>query len=280
MMTIGKWNRLEVLRDTPPGFFLGDDAGTEVLLPHKWVPRGCQVGDEIEVFLYRDAEGRPIATTMRPLIERDGFAMLRVKQVSNVGAFLDWGLEKDLFVPFREQEETMVEGRHYLVHLYLDKQSGRLAASSKLFRFLDNDELSVDVGAQVEVVIASALPIGYKAIVNNLHTGMIYRNEVYRPVKVGDKLPAYVKAIRPDNKIDLSLQPIGYDNVEQQAHALLAIIQKNGGRIDLGDKSDADEIQAVLQMSKKTFKKAAGLLFKQKKVMIEEQAIYLVAPAK
>lgn len=272
---IGKWNRLKALRSTPPGVFLGNGK-EEVLLPHKWVPRGLEQNDEVDVFIYRDAQQRLIATTLKPFIERDEFALLRVRATSNVGAFLDWGLEKDLFVPYREQANSMIEGRGYLVYLYLDEKTDRLVASSRLYAFVNNAELTVNVGDKVDVIVADPIDLGYKVIVNNKHWGMLYRNEVFQSLRLGDRLTAFVKAIREDNKIDLSLQAIGYDNVEAQAEVLLQELQLAGGRLEFGDKSDAAEIQSRFQMSKKTFKKAAGLLYKNQIAVIEANAIYLV----
>ena len=277
MIKIGRWNRLKALRSTPPGVFLGDGQ-EEVLLPHKWVPRGLDQNDEIEVFIYRDSEQRMIATTLKPYIEVGEFALLRVRETSSVGAFLDWGLEKDLFVPYREQANSMIEGRGYLVYLYLDPKSNRLVASSRLYTFINNNDLTVDVGDKVDIIIADPIDIGYKVIVNGAHWGMVYRNEAYQELRLGDRMEAYVKAIRDDNKIDLSLQRIGYDNVGTQADELMKQLRLAGGRLELGDKSDAEVIKQQLKMSKKTFKKAAGLLYKQGKVIIEPKAVYFVPP--
>jgi uncharacterized protein len=276
MMTIGKWNTLEVVSDTKFGLYLADEEGNDVLLPNKYCPKEAAIGDKLEVFIYSDHEQRPVATTLRPLIMRDQFAYLRVKQVGTIGAFLDWGLEKDLLVPYKEQEPRMEEGQRYIVFMYLDQASGRLVATNRVHRQLVNKDLEVEVGDEVGILIWEQNEAGYKAIINNKHSGIVYRSDLYAPLRIGERMKAYVRAIREDNKIDLSLQPIGFENVEASAESLLEMLQKNGGHLPYGDKSDAELIQQKLKMSKKTFKKAAGTLFKKKLVRIEDQGIFLV----
>jgi uncharacterized protein len=263
MMKIGQWNELQILRDTKFGLFLGDDAGNDVLLPNKYVPKDAKVGEMISVFVYRDSEQRIVATTLKPKIMVGEFASLKVKQVSEVGAFLDWGLEKDLFVPFREQLLPMVEGRNYLVAMYIDTTTGRLAASSRIHMFVNNENLSVAEGDEVDVIIAAVSDLGWKVIVNKRHEGLVYKNELFKPVRVGDRMTGYVKTVRPDNKLDISLQKLGFKQVADDTENLLNLLKNAGGHIPLGDKSEAEAIQTRLQMSKKTFK-------------IEDQNIYLV----
>lgn len=275
MIEIGKWNTLQVVSDTKFGLYLADEEGQDVLLPNKYCPKDARVGDTLEVFVYRDSEQRIIATTQRPLILRDTFAYLRVKEVVTIGAFLDWGLEKDLLVPYREQEPRMEFGKRYMVYLYLDPASQRLVATNRVRRHLRNDHLGVEVGEEVALLIWEETEIGYRAIVNHQHTGMIYRTDLYEPLRIGEKLKGYVRAIRDDGKLDLSLQPTGLENVEAQAEALLALLRKHGGQLPFGDKSDPEDIQRQLKMSKKTFKKAAGMLLKQQLVNIEDHHLRL-----
>lgn len=276
MMNIGKWNTLQVVSDTKFGLYLADEEGNDVLLPNKYCPKEANIGDKMEVFVYRDSEQRPVATTLRPLIVRDAFAYLKVKQVGTIGAFLDWGLEKDLLVPYKEQEPRMEEGRRYMVFLYLDKASGRLVATNRVRKHLNNDALEVEVGDEVGIQIWEENEAGFKAIINNKHSGIVYRSDLHAPLKIGEKMKAYVRAIREDNKVDLSLQPIGFENVEASAEALLAMLKSNGGKLPYGDKSDPELIQQKLKMSKKTFKRAAGTLFKKNLVRIEDQALILL----
>ncbi len=276
MMNIGKYNTLEVVSDTKFGLYLADEEGNDVLLPNKFCPKDAKIGDKLDVFVYRDHEQRPVATNQRPLIIRDSFAYLKVKQVGTVGAFLDWGLEKDLLVPYKEQEPRMDEGRKYVVFLYLDTASGRLVATNRVRRHVNNDDIEVEVGDEVALLIWEENEAGFRAIINNKHFGIIYRSDLFEPLRIGDKMKGYVRAIREDNKIDLSLQPIGFENVEATAETLLVLLKKNGGSLPFGDKSDPEAIQKQLKMSKKTFKKAAGTLFKKKLVRIEDNGIFLL----
>jgi uncharacterized protein len=278
MMKIGNWNTLKVLRDTKFGLFLGDEAGNDVLLPNKYCPKEAQIGEELTVFIYRDSEQRLVATNLIPLIKLNCFAFLRVRQVGTVGAFLDWGLEKDLLAPYREQDPRMELGERYVVYMYLDDVTGRLVATNRIRRYLNNTELDVAQGDEIQMLIAEETEIGFRAIVNNRYSGILYRSELFQPVRIGDRLKGYIKAVRPDNKLDLSIQKLGFENVESQTDALLAKLQAMGGRLELGDKSSPEEVQRQLLMSKKTFKKAAGILMKKGLALVDDKSVTLVTP--
>lgn len=276
MIAIGKYNTLKILRETNIGLYLGD--GTEdVLLPNKYVPLQYEIGQEADVFVYLDHEERKVATTLEPYIYLNEFALLRVNYTNEFGAFMDWGMEKDLFVPFREQARKMEQGKRYLVYLYLDEQSNRLVGSSKTNQFLSNDELTVEEGDEVELLISHITEAGINVIINERHKGLIYQNEVFdENIRTGDRLPGYIKKIRPGNKIDVSLEKPGYEKVEPNAQKILDELKASRGFLRLNDDSSPDDIKTVLQMSKKTFKKAVGALYKDRLIEIKDDGIYLV----
>jgi predicted RNA-binding protein (virulence factor B family) len=276
MLFIGKYNNLTIERVTSVGMFLSDVEGEEVLLPNQYLTDEMQVGDNIKVFVYLDSEDRPVATTETPKIIRNEFAFLEVKDVSEHGAFLDWGLIKDLFVPFREQSRPMEIGERHVVFLYLDQKSSRLIASTKIDRFLENERLTVKEGDEVDLLIWQKTDLGFNAIVNQYHKGLVYANEVFRDLKAGDSLKGYVKKIREENKLDISLQKTGYDSVEPTAQQILDEIKKSAGFLNISDSSSPEDIYKRLQISKKTFKKAIGGLYKQGLIKIAEDGIYLV----
>jgi predicted RNA-binding protein (virulence factor B family) len=278
MIHIGTDNTLTIIRQTQHGLYLGTDVeGEEVLLPNKYVPRQFEIGQEVTVFVYLDHEQRLVATTLEPFIYINEFALLRVSHTNDVGAFLSWGLEKDLFVPFREQARKMETGKRYLVYLYLDEKTNRLVASSKTNQFLSNDDLKVAVGDEVDLIISHITEAGINVIVNERYKGLMYRNEVYDDsLKPGDRMTGYVKNIRPDNKLDISLKKPGYEHVEPSAQQILNELQANRGFLRLNDGSHPEDIKSVLKMSKKTFKKAIGLLYKEKKIEIKDDGIYLI----
>jgi predicted RNA-binding protein (virulence factor B family) len=276
MIEIGKYNTLKVLRETSVGAFLGDDEGHEVLLPGKYVPKEISVDSEIEVFVYRDSEDRLVSTNLRPKIQLHQFAVLQAVMVNQIGAFLDWGLEKNLFVPFREQGTKMLKGRWYMVYLYLDEQTDRLVASAKINRFLNNEQLTVKEGDEVEVMIWETTDLGVNVIINNLHKGLVYHNEFFAQVTPGDIRKGYISKIRDDHKIDVQLQMPGVGNIEPSAARILEILQTKDGFLPLTDNSEPEEIARHLEMSKKTFKKAIGSLYKQKIIMIEKDGIRLI----
>ena len=276
MIALGKYNNLEILRDTTVGLFLGDDEGNDVLLPNKYVPEEFEIGDHLKVFCYLDHEERIVATTLVPFVTVDQFQLLQVAEVNEFGAFMDWGLEKHLLVPFREQRNKMQEGQWYVVYCYLDEKTDRLVASNKLDKFLSNDNLSVQALDQVDLVVTRQTDLGWEVIINNKHKGLVYANEIFKKVAVGDKLKGYIKNIRPDNKIDVSLQPIGYESLEPAANLIYEKLVSNGGVLSLHDKSDPEDIKKMLQMSKKTFKKGIGALYKERKIEIGPESIKLL----
>jgi predicted RNA-binding protein (virulence factor B family) len=278
-MKIGHYNTLTIARETKVGLFLTDGT-TDVLLPLKYVPKEYAIGDEIVVFVYLDHEERPVATTLEPYILMDEFGLLRVNYVNKFGAFLDWGLEKDIFVPFKEQARPMEKGKRYLVFAYIDEKTNRILASSKTNQFLSNDNLTVTVGDEVDLIISHITEVGINVIINDQHKGLLYKDQVYEDIKPGDRLTGYIKAIRPDNKIDVTLHKFGYRNVEPNAEKILDELRASRGFLRLNDNSHPEDIKTVLKMSKKTFKKAIGALYKEKRIEIKEDGIYLVPEVK
>lgn len=275
MIELGTYNQLHILRDTDPGLFLGDGEGNEVLLPNRYAPQLFDIGDEIQVFVYLDNEERPVATTDQPYIERGGFALLRCNEVSKYGAFLDWGLVKELFCPFKEQVFKMQPGGWYLVHCYLDPKTNRLAASSRTNRFLDNSSVAVTKFEEVDLIVSHPSDLGMNVIVNNKHLGFIYKDDIYTDLNVGDKLKGVVKKVRHDNKLDIVLGQIGYKSIGPNAQKVLDTLVDNGGYLELHDKSHPDDIKVQLEMSKKNFKKAIGSLYKSRKIEITDKGIKL-----
>ncbi len=275
MANIGKYNTLRVIKEVDFGVYLDGETEGEILMPVRYVPVKCQAGDFVDVFLYLDSEDRPIATTEKPFAQVGEFAMLRVQSVNKIGTFLDWGIMKDLLVPFREQKVTMTEGRSYLVYIYVDEETHRIVASAKLNKFLDKSLPDYTVGQEVDLVIESETDLGYKAIVNNLHWGILYENEVFEQLAKGLKIKGYIKKIRPDNKIDLSLHPLGYEKVDPLTQMILDEMKKMGGFIAVSDKSDAEEVYRVFGISKKSFKQAIGALYKKRLITITPDGIRL-----
>jgi uncharacterized protein len=276
MIQLGKHNELVVLRKTSVGLFLGDKEGSEILLPVKYVPENVIVGDTINVFVYKDSEDRPIATTLTPKILFNQFAFLKAEMLSTHGAFLDWGLEKQLFVPFSEQARQMEEGSYYLVYMYFDQKSERLVASSKINKFLNNDEIHVLEGEEVDIIICEPTELGFNVIINQQYKGLIYNNEIFSPVSTGEFKKGFIRKIREDHKIDVSLQKPGYQNTEPNAAIILEKLKANTGFLTLNDDSSPEEIKQQLGMSKKTFKKAIGLLYKQERIQLTKTGILLV----
>jgi uncharacterized protein len=275
MIQLGEFHDLIIIRESEHGIYLENDEGDEVLLPNKYVPETWMVHDKIKVFVYLDHEERPVATTLTPKIKLDQFGKLRCVEVSKFGAFLDWGLEKHLFVPFKEQVIPMQKGQEYLVFCYLDLETERLAASSKVHAFLDNSELTVEPFEEVDLLISNETDLGFNAIINQIHLGLIYHDEVFKNLKIGDSVKGFIKKIREDNKIDLMLQRPGYRSIEPNAQKILDKLEASGGFIDLTDKSNPDDIKNRLQMSKKSFKKAIGNLYKNRQIDIKEDGIVL-----
>ncbi|WP_104733918.1 CvfB family protein [Hanstruepera ponticola] len=276
MINIGEYNTLTILRETDPGLFLADEDDNEVLLPNRYVPENFKIWDKIEVFVYLDNDERLVAVTDKPYIKRGDFALLRCNAVTQMGAFLDWGMVKELFCPFKEQAFKMKKGGWYLVHCYLDEKTERLVASSKTNRFLDNKELTVEQFEEVDLIVSHPSEIGMNVIVNKKHLGLIYNDNIFQDISIGDRLKGVVKKIRPGNKLDISLGQVGYRNIEPNAELIMKELEDNSGYLNLTDKSDPEEIKRVLQMSKKSFKKAVGSLYKQKLIKIEPDGIYLL----
>ncbi len=276
MITLGEYNLLRIDRIMDQGAYLVDEEGNDVLLPNKYMAENAQVDDEVEVFVYNDSEDRIIATNLTPKFTLNEFAFLQVKDVNRFGAFMDWGLEKDILVPFSEQNQRMEVDRWYIVRLFLDEKTNRLVASNKLNKFLETDFISVEVGEEVEIIVSERSELGYTVIINHAHKGLIFANETFRELNIGETQKAYVKNIREDGKIDVSLQKQGYDSVEPNARRILEMLKEKDGFLALTDKSQPQDIYSQLQISKKIFKKAIGALYKNKFIRLAEEGIYLL----
>jgi len=277
VIAIGEYSELTILRETSVGLFLGDDEGEDVLLPNKYCPEKFDIGDKIRVFVYLDYDERKVATNLTPKINLHEFALLEVTAVANVGAFLDWGMEKNLMVPFKEQRQKMEVGRWYIVYLDIDEQTNRLYASNRIEKRLQNNTLTVAEGDEVEVLVFQKTDIGFSVIVNNAHKGLLFKNEVFTELRVGDKVTGYVKKIREENKIDIALQPSGYINfIESTSEEVYRVLVANRGFLAVTDKSAPAMIYEKFGISKKAFKKAVGDLYKQRKITIEEGCIRVV----
>lgn len=272
---LGKYNRLKVVKEVDFGMYLEGGEEGEILLPSRYVPQGCKVGEELNVFIYLDSEERLVATTLTPLVQVGQFACLEVAWVNQYGAFLNWGLMKDLFVPFREQKMKMQVGKKYVVHAHLDDESYRIVASAKVDRYLSKEKAPYEPGQEVDILVWQKTDLGFKAIINNEYSGLLYDSELFQPLHMGMTTKAYVKQVREDGKIDLMLQKPGQAKVKDLSTVLLEYIREQGGRTDLNDKSPAEEIYAALGVSKKTFKKAVGDLYKRRLVVLEEDGIRL-----
>lgn len=273
---LGRMNHLEVVREVDFGMYLdGGDTG-DILLPARYVPSGCRPGDVLDVFLYLDSEERIVATTQTPLAMVGDFAYLQVAWVNNFGAFLDWGLMKDLFVPFREQKTKMQKGQSYIVHLHVDEESYRIMASAKVERYLDKDMPPYRPGEEVDILVWTKTDLGYKVIVDNRYAGLVYDSELFRSLYVGSRMKGYIKQVRPDGKIDVSLQKPGQEAVADFSDVLLEHLRMNGGRTSFCDKSPAEEIYAVFGVSKKVFKKAVGDLYKRRLIAIGDDGLRML----
>lgn len=276
MIKIGKTNTLEVVKKVDFGIYLdGGDAG-EILLPLRYVPENAEVGDEIEVFIYRDSEGRLIATTEHPLLEVGEFGMLTVKDVNNTGAFLEWGLMKDLLVPFREQAVELMPGDNCIVYAYVDNVTKRIVGSTRLNKFLGNKIPRYTQGDSVDLLVVQKTDLGFKVIVDNLYWGLIYNNDLFDPLRPGDRLQGYVKLVRDDGKIDITLRETGGDRVFNLSDRIMGYLRDNGGKMSLCDSSAPEDIKSVFQCSKKDFKKTLGFLYKRGLIRIGENGVSLV----
>ncbi len=272
-MQLGRYNTLEVKRIVDFGVYLADAEGNEVLLPSRYLEGLPQVGDIMDVFVYTDSEDRPVATTERPFAQVGEVAFLQVAEVNRVGAFLDWGLMKDLLVPYREQKYDMKQGGVYPVYLFVDNASGRVTATAKIEKYLGNVFPRYRRGDKVKALILQHTERGYKAVVDNLHYGMIYHNELYRDIAIGNEVEAYVKQVRDDGKIDLTLNDYVTERIPELARGILDRIKANGGYISVTDHSAPDVIKSSFRCSKKDFKKAIGALYKEHLVILEEEGI-------
>lgn len=272
MIKTGDYNTLKVLRAVDFGVYL-DDGAEGILLPKRFVPEGLKTDDEIRVFIYHDSEGRLIATTQHPKGVVGDIVNMQAVTVTEHGAFLDWGLMKDLFVPKSKQLSGMRQGAYYLVKIYLDEQTGRVAATEKIEFFLNNETLTVREKDEVDLTVYRRTDIGYLVIINNVHTGVLHFNQIYRNIGVGDKMKGYIKTIRPENKIDVVVGKIGYNRIEGEADKILRLLNENNNFLPYYDKSSPEEIYDFFGMSKKAFKMAVGNLFKQKKVELTKTGI-------
>jgi len=277
MIKIGKYNDLTILKKIEDDFILVDETGEEILLKKKHIPEEHVIGDLIRVFVYLNNEEKKVATSVEPKVKLDEFAFLTVVTVNQYGAFLDWGMGKDLFVPFKEQRMEMETGNSYVVYMDFDEKSNRLFASSRIENYLQNEQLSVSTGQEVAVMIVRATDIGYTAIVNNEHQGLVYKNETFRSLNIGDRVKGFVKKIREDNKLDISLEPIGYSNFnDKNAEAVLQALKTNDGFLPFNDKSAPEAIYDKFGISKKAFKKALGALYKAKLIVLGDDGTKLV----
>lgn len=273
MAILGKINPLKVVKQVDFGLYLDGGSDGEILLPKRYVPEGVEIGDTLPVFIYNDSEDRIIATTEKPLALVGEFAFLEVVEVSGPGAFLEWGLMKQLFVPFREQREPMVVGRSYPVFVYVDFESHRITASSKLARFIDTSRPELNDGDEVDLMVYQHTELGWKAIVNQQYSGVLYENEVFQPLFIGQTLKGYIKQVRPDDKIDLMLQKPGFEKVDDFSKELYERLKGAGGFLAVTDKSPSELIYNLFGVSKKTFKKAVGDLYKKRLIILEETGI-------
>ncbi len=275
---LGEFNQLEVVKEVDFGMYLDGEEAGEILLPTRYVPEDCQPGDWLNVFLYLDNEERLIATTLTPFVKVGEFAYLEVSWINQYGAFLNWGLMKDLFVPFSEQKMKMQVGKKYIIHAHLDDESYRIVASAKVERYLSKEGPGYEPGTEVDILIWQKTDLGFKAIVDNQFSGLLYDSEVFRILHTGDRLTAYIKQVRTDGKIDLVIDKPGMEKVGDFSTALLKYITDNGGFISFTDKSDATLIYDTFGVSKKTFKKAVGDLYKRHLILIRENGLQLVKP--
>lgn len=277
MLRIGEYNQLEIDRFTSVGAFLTDDQQNEVLLPKKYLEPNWEIGDVLDVFVYNDSEDRVVATTEKPKLKVNEFAALTCNAVTSVGAFLDWGLIKDLLVPLKLQTVKMVEGNQYLIYMFLDDKSNRLVATAKInVHFKSANEEDLEVGDKVSLLVGRSTELGTQVVVDQKYSGLIFMNRLNRSLSFGEVTEGYIETIREDGKLDISLDPLGVEKFDVHQEAVLNYLKDNKGRMFLTDKSDPDEIRRMLNMSKKSFKKAVGALYKARKIKLENDKIELV----
>ena len=275
MIELGNYNTLTVKRSTRFGLFLGDDDVDDLLLPAKYVPENLKIGDSVRVFCYLDHEERPVATTLEPAVTRNRFAALEVAEVNQYGAFMDWGLEKHLLVPFREQPVRMEKGRRYVVYCYLDPKSFRLVGSARLDRFFETDTSALQPGQEVELLFYRPTDLGWEVVADQRYKGLVFRDQIFREVQPGDVMAGYVKSRRADGKLDLVLEPPGAKRLGPAADRIYEALVEAGGMLPLHDKSDPEAIQARLGMSKKLFKNGVGVLYRERRILLKDDGIYL-----
>lgn len=275
-LQIGRYNRLRIARRVDFGVYLDGGAEGDILMPARYVPQGVDIGDAVDCLVYHDSEDRLVATTEQPIAFEGDFACLECKAVNRFGAFLDWGVAKDLLVPYKEQRTRMEPGRRYVVRIYADPASGRLAATEKIARYLDNLAPRYTPGQQVDILVCERTQLGYKAIVNSAHTGLLYHSDIKKPLDIGYAGTAYIQRLRDDDRIDLSLLPTGYHKVDDLRHIVLRRLRENGGRMLLGDKSDPGDIRLAFGCSKKAFKMTIGTLYREGLIDIGDNTLKLL----
>jgi predicted RNA-binding protein (virulence factor B family) len=275
MLQVGRFNKLKVVKEVPFGLYLDSSKG-EILLPKKYIPPHTKVGDELDVFIYTDSEDRLIATTLIPKAQVGDFACLEVVQVTPFGAFLDWGLEKDLFVPLKEQHRKMLLGKKYVVKVVLDQRTERVIGVGKIGAFLEKKYIDLEEGEEVQLFVYEETDLGFMCIINNKYAGILYRNEVFKKLDVGEVIVGYIKKIREDQKIDLSLRKGGFSGVQHEQQIIIDKLEQADGFLPYNDDSSPEDIKRIFQMSKKTFKQLIGNLYKQKVILLEERGIRLV----
>lgn len=274
MVRMGEYNLLKVIKEKPMGVFV-DDGEEGILLPIRFIPKGTKTGDELNVFLYYDSEDRPIATTQKPYGILGDIVKLKVVDVTHQGAFLDWGLMKDLFIPKSKMKTHMVRNGEYLVKIVMDERTGRLSATEKLEPYLSNENLTIKEKEIVNLTVYRQTDIGYEVIINNIHKGILHNNEIYRNISIGDKFEGFIKNILPENKIDVAAGKPGYNRVEDESEKIIRLLKENDRYLPYHDKSSPEEIYSFFEMSKKTFKMTTGNLYKQHKIIFTKTGIQL-----
>jgi len=275
-LEIGVYHNLTILRETAVGLFLGDDESNEVLLPNKYVPTKFEIDEKLKVFVYLDSGERRISTTIDPKLIKGEFGCLKCNATNKTGAFLDLGLEKDLFVPFKEQAKKMETGKYYNVYMFVDEETDRLLGSNKLSKYLSSEDIEFEENQSVDLLIDKKSDLGINVIVNDKYSGFIFQNQIFQPLRYGERITGYVKEVREDGKIDITLQKQGIDSIEPNAYLIIDTLESNDGFIPLNDKSDPELIRETLGISKKLFKKSVGALYKERMIEIKEDGIYLV----
>jgi len=272
MVKMGDYNMMKVIKEKSMGVFL-DDGGEGILLPKRFVPHNTRIGDELTVFLYHDGEDRPIATTQKPFGKMGDIVKLKAVAVTNQGAFLDWGLMKDLFIPKSKMKNYIIPNGEYLVKIVMDEKTGRLAATEKLEAFLSNENLTIKEKDIVDLIVYRRTDIGYEVIINNIHKGILHNNEIYRNIAIGDRFPGFIKNILPENKIDVAAGKPGYNRIEGETEKIIRLLNENDGYLPYNDKSSPEDLYSFFGMSKKTFKMATGNLYKQHKISFTKTGI-------